>query len=176
MKFKKTLIKDLFIGKQEGFKDNRGTFTRMYSVDIFKKKFNFNFKQANMCTNPKKGTFRGLHYQVGKYKEDKVIQILKGKTFHIIVDIRKKSKTYKSFFTYYLKERKNDFLVIPKGCAHGYLTLKQNSTIVYFTTNFYNKEFSRGINIQDPLLIKLKLPNKIRIISNQDSLWKKIKL
>ena len=75
MKFKKTLIKDLFIGKQEGFKDNRGTFIRMYCVDIFKKKFNFNFKQANMCTNPKKGTFRGLHYQVGKYKEDKIIQI-----------------------------------------------------------------------------------------------------
>ena len=175
MKFKKTLIKDLFIGKQEGFKDNRGVFTRMYCVDIFKKKFNFNFKQANMCSNPKKGTFRGLHYQVGKYKEDKIIQILKGKTFHIIVDIRKKSKTYKSFFTHYLNEKKNDFLIIPKGCAHGYLTLKQNSTIVYFTTNFYNKESSRGINIQDPLLINLKLPLKIKIISAQDNLWQKIK-
>ena len=72
-------------------------------------------------------------------------------------------------------KKKNNFLVIPKGCAHGYLTLKQNSTIVYFTTNFYNKDSSRGINIQDPLLKKLKLPIKIRIISNQDSLWKKIR-
>ena len=70
-------------------------------------------------------------------------------------------------------EKKNDFLVIPKGCAHGYLTLKQNSTIVYFTTNFYNKESSRGINIKDLLLINLKLPIKIKIVSNQDNLWQK---
>lgn len=175
MKFKRTPIKDLYIGKFEGFKDKRGEFKRIYCVNIFKKKFNFNFKQANLCFNPTKGTFRGLHYQVQKYKEDKVIQIVKGETFHIILDIRKKSNSYKKFFTYKLRDKTNDFLVIPKGCAHGYLTLKQNSTIMYFTTNFYNKNFSRGINIKDPLLKNLKLPRKINIISKQDYTWQKIK-
>lgn len=175
MKFKKTSLENLYIGKFEGFEDRRGVFKRIYCVNIFKKKFNFNFRQANLCFNPKKGTFRGLHFQINKYKEDKIIQIVKGETFHIILDIRKKSKTFKKFFTFKLSEKNDDFLIIPKGCAHGYLTLRQNSTIIYFTTNFYNKKFSRGVNINDPLLKDLKLPDKIKVISKQDKQWPKIK-
>jgi dTDP-4-dehydrorhamnose 3,5-epimerase len=171
MEFKKTIITGLFIGKLDGFKDNRGVFTRVYCADIFKKKFNFNFKQANICSNSTKGTFRGLHYQINKYREDKIIQILEGETFHVILDLRKKSKSFNSFFTYKLNEKKNDFLIIPKGCAHGYLTLKHHSKIIYFTTNFYNKKYSRGINIKDSMLKNLKLPYKIKVISQQDKDW-----
>lgn len=175
MKFKKKLIDGLYIGELKSFKDFRGVFTRMYCTEIFKKKFGFNIKQINICSNPKKGTFRGLHYQIKNFKEDKVIQILEGETFHIVVDMRKKSKTYKKFITQKLNEKKKVFIVIPKGCAHGYLTLKKNTSIIYFTTNFYNKKLSRGMNINDPLLKKLKLPIKINTISIQDSRWQNIK-
>jgi dTDP-4-dehydrorhamnose 3,5-epimerase len=171
MIFKKTKIANLYIGTLQGFKDDRGIFTRIYCHKIFKKKFNYNFKQANICVNPKKGTFRGLHYQIGKYSEEKVVQLIKGKTQHIIIDKDKKSKTYKKIFTYFLTENKREFLVIPKSCAHGYLTLKKNTSIIYFTTNFFNKDKSRGINIKDSIFQKIKLPTKILKISDQDKKW-----
>jgi dTDP-4-dehydrorhamnose 3,5-epimerase len=171
MIFKKTIITNLYIGTLQGFEDDRGVFTRVYCDKIFRKKFNYDFKQANVCFNPNKGTFRGLHYQIGKYSEEKVIQLLKGKTHHIIIDKDRKSKTYKKIFTYSLTEKKKEFLIIPKSCAHGYLTLKKNTSIIYFTTNFFNQKNARGVNIEDPIFKKIKLPTKIFKISNQDKKW-----
>ncbi len=177
IKFEKTKINGLLIGNISAFKDQRGTFKRIFSKDIFSSKLKIDIKQANICENPLKGTFRGLHFQTGLRKEDKVIHILNGKTFHIILDMRKKSKTFKKVFTYTLSKGSHNFLVIPKDCAHGYLTLKKNSVILYFVSNYYSSTKSKGVSIYDPVLksILKKINKKIKKISDNDKSWPKIK-
>lgn len=168
MKIKKTLIKNLFIIIPPKNNDGRGYFEKQFCNDKFKKKkLVTTFKQINKAFNKKKFTFRGMHYQAKPFEETKIVQCVKGKVLDVVFDLRRKSKTYLKTQCFILSEKKNDMLYIPKGVAHGYLTLENKTELLYFHSNIYDKKSSKGINIFDKK-IKLKLKKKIKIISLKD--------
>lgn len=168
MILKKTPIKDAYIIKVDKFQDSRGFFEKQFCKNIYKKKkLNFVWKQINRSFNKQKFTFRGMHYQKKPYEEIKIVQCIKGEIIDIIFDLRKKSKSFMITYSRKLSENNNELLYIPKGVAHGYLTLTDNVEIMYFHSNIYNKKNSIGVNIMDQK-IKFKFKSKIDKISLSD--------
>ena len=108
-----------------------------------------------------------MHFQSKLSDEIKIVQCTKGKVLDVLFDKRKNSKTFLKTQCFYLSENKNEMIYIPKGIAHGYLTLRNNSELMYFHSGNYNKKNSTGINIKDNN-INFKLKKKIRIISEKD--------
>lgn len=165
---KKTKINGVYIIKLKKNIDNRGFFEKQFCNKIFKKKkLNTNWKQINRSFNKFKYTFRGMHFQNKLSDEIKVVQCTKGKVLDVLFDKRKNSKTFLKTQCLYLSEIKNELIYIPKGVAHGYLTLTNNSELIYFHSGNYNKKNSTGINIMDKN-INFKLKKKIRVISEND--------
>ena len=168
MKIKKTKFDGLYIINLNSFKDDRGEFLRLVC-----KKENKNFKfnnpvQVNHSINKYSRTFRGFHYQIGKYAEDKLVYCVKGKILDLAIDLRKFSKTYLKTFMIELGEKANKSVYIPRGFAHAFYTLKNNTEVIYFSSNYYNPKYEKGIRWNDPLF-KLKLPSIPKKISEKDS-------
>lgn len=167
MKLISTKIRGVFVIEHKSFKDNRGSFTRLYCENVLRKQIKFYMKQSNLSKNKKKFTLRGFHYQIGKYSENKIIRCLKGKIYDIVVDLRKSSKTYGKYISIKLNDKSNRSILLPKGCANAFLTLVDNTEILYYTSNFYNKNFERGIRYNDPFF-NFKWPVKPDVISKKD--------
>ena len=149
--------------------DDRGSLTRIWEENSVLKAFKLT--QASIVNNPVTGTLRGLHYQSEPFSENKFIQCVSGKVFDLILDLRKDSVTYKKHIgieigfgcTY-------QGLFVPAGCAHGYLTLEPNSTLIYFMDKAYSPENSKGVRWNDPKLL-MTWPYKPTLISQQDLQW-----
>ena len=171
MIFKKTKIKDCVEIDLDKKEDERGFFARFFCQDEFKK-FNLNNKilQINTSLTKKAGTLRGLHYQKFPFQETKVVRCLKGSIYDVVVDLRKKSKTYLKYHAVTLNEVNRKMLYVPKGCAHGFLSLKNNSEVIYLVSNMYNPKSEAGLNYKDPK-IKIKWPIKIKNITEKDDSW-----
>ena len=149
-------------------KDNRGFFLKLFCKESLSSRFNnLDIKQINYSFNKKRGTIRGLHYQRSPYSEQKILYCLKGKIFDVLVDVRKSSKNYLKYKKFILDEKKDEFLIIPKGFAHGFQTLTNNCVILYFHSGLYKKNYESGINPMDDI-IKIKWPIKKIIISKKD--------
>lgn len=162
----KTPFKDLLILSHHTFNDNRGSFVKLYSDNFFLKK-KIRICQVNYSFNKKKGTIRGMHYQVGRYAEEKIVCCIKGKMLDVVIDLRKNSKTYLKFFRILLSPKFNRSLFIPKGFAHGFQTLDDNTEIIYLHSKNHNKRYERTINSFDPK-INIKWPITKTILSNKD--------
>ena len=173
IKFHKTKIKNLEIISFNKIKDDRGFFSRLFCNKIFKKRFQ-KTAQINFSQSKKKFTLRGMHYQNYPFAEDKIIKCIKGKIFDVAVDLRKNSKTYGKWASLILSEKNNKMFLIPKGFAHGYMTLENNCEIIYFVSNHYKPNKESGIRYNDPYF-KIKWPSKPRAISEKDLSWKLIK-
>jgi|TARA_B100000767_G_C19647783_1_gene485375 dTDP-4-dehydrorhamnose 3,5-epimerase len=166
--FKKTKIKGLYLIKPKIFKDDRGEFFRYFCSDEYKNIFFKNrILQTNICINKKKGILRGLHYQKKPYEETKIVTCISGEVYDVAVDLRKNSKTFMNYFGTKLSEKNKDILLIPKGFAHGYITLKKNSTVLYLVDSKYNPKLENGIKYDDKRL-KIKWPLKPKYISQKD--------
>ncbi len=168
-RLKKHNLNQAKLFKFSSFKDHRGIFNKIYSEELlpFLKKNDNNIKEINHCYSKKKGTIRGMHFQIGKFKEDKIITCLKGKIFDVVVDLRKGSKNFLKCESYILKENSNKMLFVPKGFAHGYQSLTDNTQILYFVTAKYSPKYERGINPLSELL-KIKWPIKNKTLSIKD--------
>lgn len=176
MKFFKTKINGCFRIELEKIFDKRGFFSRMYCMKenkINKIKVK-NFVQSNNSFNLKKGTFRGLHYQKKPHQEDKLIRCINGEVFFIVLDLRKRSKTYLKCISMKFSSKNRSMILIPKGCANGYLTLKDNTELLYFCSEYHSPKYADGLKYNDDL-IKIKLPIKIKYITKKDQSWKKFK-
>jgi len=153
----------------EFHEDARGSLTRVWD----KKSIlgNFDLIQSSVVTNPKSKTMRGLHYQSTPFAENKIVKCVSGRVFDVIVDLREESRTYRKHVAIELGP-KSDFLgvFIPSGCAHGYLTLEDNSTLIYFMDKEYSPESSRGLFWNDPAL-SISWPSNPILISERDSKW-----
>ena len=161
-------IKDCYLIKLDKFNDDRGFFTRAFCKKNFdKKKILNNIKQINFSFSKKKGTIRGLHYQKKPFQEMKIIYCIKGEIYDVIVDLREKSKTYKKYLGFTISSKNRNGIIVPKGCAHGFQTLKSNSEVIYFTTEYYNKFKETGLNYSDSS-IKIRWPLKVTSISKKD--------
>ena len=153
----------------QSISDTRGTLTRIWENNLISTKFSF--EQVSIVANPTSFTLRGLHYQKFPYSETKIIQCTGGKVFDVIVDLRKESNTYGNHINLEIGPRSEyQGLVVPSGCAHGYMTLEANSTLIYFMDNVYSPENSCGVLWDDPSL-KIEWPSKPVVISKQDLEW-----
>lgn len=172
LKLIKIKINEIYKIVYNKFVDKRGSFQRLFcNKDI--EKLKFSLKQINLSKNKTKGTFRGLHYQ-SKFKEKKIIKVLKGEVIFYLLNINLNSKDYLKMKKIKISE-KDDFLIyVTKDYATAYFTLKKNTEILYFMSNYYSPKHSKGINYKDPK-IKLKLPFEPKVISKKDKEWKNIK-
>ena len=169
MLFQKQKIKGLMIIKSEPFIDKRGLFRRIYcQKELKKNKINFNIKQINVSENKNIHTLRGFHYQKSPYGEDKIITCMKGRIHNIVIDMRKKSKTFMQWQSFNLNEMNRLALLVPKGCANAYLTLKKKTWVLYFHSQFFKPGFERSIKYNDPEF-GFDWPNKVKVISKKDN-------
>ncbi len=169
MKFTELPLKGAYLIEIEEKKDERGFFARSFCTKEFENHgITKNFVQCNYSFNKKSGTLRGLHFQTAPYSEDKIVSCMRGKIFDVLVDMRKDSKTYLKWHGEFLSQDNFKSLFIPKGFAHGYQTLEDDSLVFYLTSEFYKPSAENGIGWDDPR-VKIKWPEcKTRIISEKD--------
>ena len=154
---------------EETKSDLRGTLTRVWESHSILE--GFNLTQTTIVTNPTKGTLRGIHYQSEPFSENKIVECISGKVFDVVVDLRKNSITHGRHFAVEIGPLETYLgLLIPAGCAHGYLTLEMSSTLVYFMDREYSVENSNGLLWCDPTL-SITWPGNPVLISEQDLNW-----
>ena len=175
MIIKKTKFKDLLIIKQKNNKDSRGILRETFNNKILKKKFIFEY-----CTTSKKNVFRGFHFQK-KNKQAKYVNVVKGKILDLVIDLRRKSKTFGKVFSITLSKNNALGLYIPAGFAHAFFSYENENIIYYKLDNYYNPKFEYGIDFNDPTLniklprVKIKISKKDRNLLSLDEFKKKFK-
>jgi len=169
MKAAELEIEGLYGFYVDPFSDGRGKLQRVW--DSLPELKDFDLMQASFVGNPNIATLRGIHFQDSQSAETKVIQCVNGMVFDVVIDLRPYSKTFNGVVTTTLGE-KSDYkgLLIPAGCAHGYITLEPNSDFVYFMDKAYSPELSRGIRWNDPKY-SIEWPLEPLLISDQDLNW-----
>jgi len=163
MKIIKTNIKDLILLETNIYKDNRGFFKEVEKNRILKKKFVF-----DCFSYSKKNTLRGLHLQTKK-SQAKIITVVQGKILDVVVDLRKKSKTFGKFFSIEISQDSNFSLFIPENFAHGFLCLSKNCAVYYKCTNYRDKKSETTIKWNDKSL-NIKWPISKPILSKKDKM------
>jgi dTDP-4-dehydrorhamnose 3,5-epimerase len=150
LKVIKTEITGLLIIEPDVFSDDRGFFFESYNKQRYEDVgINYEFVQDNISKS-KKGTIRGLHYQVGDNAQGKLCQVIEGEVLDVAVDIRFNSPTFGKYFSLVLNSEKKSQLWIPPGFAHGFSVLSEEAIFSYKCTNYYNKAKERSILYNDP--------------------------
>ncbi|MGX7030427.1 dTDP-4-dehydrorhamnose 3,5-epimerase [Vagococcus zengguangii] len=150
LKVTTTNLTDVKIIEPAVFGDHRGFFTESYSEqDFIEAGITHNFVQDNHSLSVEPGVIRGLHFQKGKDAQTKLIRVVSGAVLDVIVDIRKGSPTYGKWESYILSEYNHRQLLVPKGFAHGFVTLTPNVNFLYKCDNYYNAEADAGIAFDD---------------------------
>ncbi len=170
MELQKTPLKDCFILKPNVFRDERGLFYETYNQKVFEKTtgLKIDFVQDNQSISSK-GVLRGLHFQNGEMAQAKLVRVVKGMVLDIVVDIRKGSETFGKSFSIVLDDVEHLQLFVPRGFAHGFITLSEQSIFSYKCDNFYNKASESGIIYNDATLaLNWHLPKEEFIISAKD--------
>jgi len=162
MRLLKTKIKGLLIIKTNIYKDNRGFFKEIEKFKILKKKFIF-----DCLSFSKKNTLRGLHLQ-RKKQQAKIITVAQGKILDVVVDLRKKSKTYGKYFSIEISHGSDFSLFIPEGFAHGFVCLSKTCLVYYKCTNYRDQKSEITLKWNDEAL-NIKWPIKKPILSKKDS-------
>ena len=150
MKVSKTKITGLLIIEPDVFSDDRGFFFESFSKMRYEEiGINYDFVQDNFSKS-KKGTIRGLHYQIGDKSQGKLCQVIEGEVLDVAVDIRFNSPTFGKYFSLVLDSQKKLQLWIPPGFAHGFSVLSEEAIFSYKCTNYYSKIHERAILFNDP--------------------------
>jgi dTDP-4-dehydrorhamnose 3,5-epimerase len=155
--------------------DERGFFSRIFCKNEFKLNgLKCDWVQINNSYNKKKYTLRGMHLQLNEYSEIKLVKCIKGSIWDVIVDLRKRSTTYKQWFAVNLTENNKKMIYVPEGCAHGFMTLEDNSELIYFSNNYYSFKSEAILKWNDPE-IKIEWPAEPSTISKKDLTGKGLK-
>lgn len=171
MNFEKIEIADVLIVKKKPFIDQRGSFSRTFcEMEFNQNGFNGIMVQTNLSISKEKYTLRGMHMQIGEHAEDKLIQCIKGSIYDVIVDLREESATYGKYFAIELNESNDTMLFVPKGFAHGFLTLEDDTRVLYQVSNFYTPLAEKGFRWNDPFF-NIQWPVNNPILSDKDSSW-----
>ncbi|AWP25488.1 dTDP-4-dehydrorhamnose 3,5-epimerase [Paenibacillus vortex V453] len=148
--------------------DHRGFFMESYNDSLFKQHgITYNFIQDNQSLSAEAGVLRGLHYQLNPKAQTKLIRVLTGAIYDVIVDIRKSSPTFGKWVGVILSEHNHRQLLVPKGFAHGFCTLVPNTQVLYKVDEYYSPENDRGILWKDPAL-GIDWPTSNPILSDKD--------
>nr|WP_321233976.1 dTDP-4-dehydrorhamnose 3,5-epimerase [uncultured Psychroserpens sp.] len=170
MKRKNTFIKDCFIVEPNIIEDQRGYFFESFNKKEFDKMTDYqvDFVQDNESLS-NKGVLRGLHFQFGKHAQAKLVRVVKGKILDIVVDLRENSPTFKKHFSIEISEENKKQLFVPRGFAHGFLVMEDQTIVSYKCDNFFNKDSERGIRFDDKdLNIDWGVSESQIILSNKD--------
>jgi dTDP-4-dehydrorhamnose 3,5-epimerase len=169
MQVRETNLQGVFIIEPDIIGDHRGWFMETYNMGKFHQVgLKFKFVQDNQSFSAVKGTLRGLHYQMNPKGQTKLVRCTQGKIFDVAVDIRKGSPTYGKWFGLELSAENKKQLLIPKGFAHGFMTLTDNVEVQYKVDELYAPECDRGILWND-LSINIDWPMDITpVLSTKD--------
>ena len=160
-----------YVISPEKNEDARGFFVRIFCEKEFKAAgLETKFIQMNNSLSYKKGTLRGMHYQLPDSAEVKVVRCIKGALYDVIVDIRPDSPTFKQWCGVELSESNRCMMYVPRGFAHGYITLEDDTEMIYLVSAEYSPDKERGIRYDD-LAIGIKWPIRHCDISMKDGAW-----
>lgn len=165
-----TKLKGSFILEPQVFKDKRGYFVESFNQKRFNEVLglDINFVQDNESQSSK-GVLRGLHYQPGEYAQAKLVRVIKGKVLDVVLDLRPNSSTFGEQFSIELSEENKMQFFAPRGFAHGFLVLEDETIFSYKCDNYYNKNAEAGIIYNDKdLAIDWKFSKDQLIISDKD--------
>jgi len=168
MIFTETKLNGAFVIEPERLEDERGFFARTWCQREFAAHgLRPKWVQCNISFNRKKGTLRGMHYQAVPYEEVKLIRCTMGAIYDVIIDLRSESPTFKQHIAVVLTARNRKMVYVPEGFAHGFLTLRDNTEVLYQMSEFYVAECARGIRWNDPVF-GIQWPTDVRVISDRD--------
>lgn len=168
MKFSPTKLPGVWIVDLEKHEDERGFFARTWCRREFEERgLNPNLVQCSVSFNRKKGTLRGMHYQIAPHAESKLVRCTRGAIYDVAVDLRTTATTYKEWIPVELTAKNNRALYIPGGFAHGFQTLEDNTEVFYQMSEFYFPELSHGILYSDSAMA-ISWPIANPILSERD--------
>lgn len=152
------------------FGDERGFFSETYKVSALAEAgINLSFVQDNHSFSAAKSVVRGLHYQLPPFAQDKLVRVVRGAILDVAVDIRKSSPTFGKWVALEVSAEKWNQILVPKGFAHGFMTLVENTEVIYKVTDYYSSEHDRSIRFDDPAIgIEWPLPTSSVQLSDKD--------
>ena len=164
-------LSDVWLIELEPRTDMRGFFTRVYCEQEFSKHgLDTCWKQINRSYSALPGTLRGMHYQRGVHAENKLVRCLRGAAYDVIIDLRSSSSTRHQWFGVHLDADRPRWLYVPKGFAHGFLTLTPDVEMEYMVSSYYAPEALGGLRYNDPHF-DIHWPRGVEVISPQDEAW-----
>jgi dTDP-4-dehydrorhamnose 3,5-epimerase len=168
MIFKPTPLAGAFLIELEPKEDDRGFFARAYCENEFSAHgLSPRFVQANDSLSRRKGTLRGMHYQLAPKAETKLVRCVAGALFDVILDLRKDSRTFGNSWGAELSAANRRMMYVPKGFAHGFVTIEDDTEALYFVDEFYAPTHERCIRWDDPRF-KIDWPGAPAVISDKD--------
>jgi dTDP-4-dehydrorhamnose 3,5-epimerase len=175
MRFRATPLAGAFIVEPELLEDERGFFARTFCRCEFEERgLNPCVAQCSVSYNRRRATLRGMHYQAAPHEEDKLVRCIRGAIYDVIVDLRPSSATFKRWTGAELSETNRLALYIPRGCAHGFITLADDSEILYQISEYYVAQGARGVRWNDPAF-GIVWPLSPTIISDRDCSYEDFK-
>ena len=171
MIFRKTKLSGAFVIEIERLEDQRGFFARSWCEREFaSQNLVSRMVQANISLNKKKGTLRGMHYQLAPYEETKLVRCTRGSIYDVMIDLRPDSPTYKQWLGVKLSADNYRMLYVPGDFAHGYQTLEDDTEVFYHVSELYTPSAERGVLYNDPTFA-IEWPLQVQVISDKDKSW-----
>jgi dTDP-4-dehydrorhamnose 3,5-epimerase len=171
MIFQTTPLAGAYVIEPERKEDHRGFFARIWcKKELIERGLQSELAQSNVGFSHKKGTLRGLHFQVSPHTEVKIVRCPRGAIFDVIVDLRPDSPTHKQWFGIELTADNCKMIYVPEGFAQGYITLENNTEIYYHTTEYFHANSASGIRFNDEAF-GITWPIPVEVISDQDRGW-----
>jgi dTDP-4-dehydrorhamnose 3,5-epimerase len=168
MIFRETPLAGAFVVEPERSEDERGFFARTYDRDAFAERgLDPEVVQCSVSYNRRRGTLRGLHFQAAPHEETKLVRCTRGRIWDVIVDLRPGSPTRSRYVAVVLSAEEGNALYIPKGMAHGLLTLEDETEVFYQISERYSPEDARGFRWDDPTFA-IPWPEPIALMSDKD--------
>jgi dTDP-4-dehydrorhamnose 3,5-epimerase len=168
MTFEETKLPGVFEIRLQRKHDDRGFFSRIWCQEEFENNgLNPKLVQCSVSFNVRKGTLRGVHYQAAPYPEAKLVRCTSGAIYDVVVDLRPDSRTFKRWIGLELTGTDRNMIYVPEGCAHGFLTLKDQTEVFYQMSEFYHPELARGVRWDDPAF-GIAWPGEAEQISERD--------
>lgn len=168
MKFQETKLPGVFEILIEPKADDRGFFARSWCRNELQAHgLDARMAQCNISFNNKKGTLRGVHYQAAPFAETKIVRCTHGSIYDVIVDLRPQSPTFRQWTAIVLTTEKRNMAYVPENCAHGFLTLEDNTEVFYQMSEVYDAASARGVRWDDPAF-RIAWPAEVEVISERD--------
>lgn len=168
MQFNRTPLEEAYLIEPQPLSDDRGFFSRIFCSEELKKEgLEPSIFQINNSYSSSKGTLRGMHYQLAPKEETKIVRCILGSIYDVILDLRPDSSTFGEWYGTELTAENRKMMYVPKGFAHGFITLTDKSEVIYFVSENYSKEHERGVRWDDPQF-EIQWPMEPQVISEKD--------